>query len=70
MPRDATQTRAALAAAPAQTQQGAIVHVALRFNGVTFTPTALFDALDAAYPTVTSDKDTVERGTYQFTISP
>lgn len=42
----------------------------LKFLGVTFAPDMLYDALDYFYPTVTSDKDDMARGTYEFTIAP
>jgi hypothetical protein len=45
------------------------VHVTLQFDGVAFVPDNLYDALDAQYPTVASDKSTMSRGCYIFNIS-
>lgn len=46
-----------------------VVHVTLVFDGVTFTPDALYDALDAQYGTVGYEKDVASRGTYIFNIA-
>jgi hypothetical protein len=54
---------------PTQTQDRAVVHCTLVFDGVTFVPDALFDALNAAYGTVAYEKNAVGRGTYIFNIS-
>lgn len=51
---------------------GSIVHVMLRFNGVNGTPTAIRQALESQFGAgkVTSDRDVMARGVYQFTINP
>jgi hypothetical protein len=45
------------------------VALLLKFNGVSFVPAMLYDALDSIYGTVVSDKDDEARGTYQFSIT-
>lgn len=54
---------------PNQTQDRAVVHVTLVFDGVTFVPDNLYDALDAQYGTVAYEKDAAGRGTFIFNIS-
>lgn len=70
MPLSAANTEAALDAQPTQTQNPTVVTVELKFVGVNFVPGALYDALNTAYGTVATDKDTMTRGAYQFTITP
>ena len=45
-----------------------VVHVTLTFDGVNFDPNALYDALDAGYGTVASDKVN-SHNIYNFVIS-
>lgn len=47
---------------------GKVVNITLIFDGVEFDPAALYDALDDKYTSVTSVKDTVDRGNYLFKI--
>ncbi len=54
---------------PTQTQPNRInVYVTLEFVGVNYDPNALYDALDAQYGTVATNK-TNARGTPHFVIS-
>lgn len=46
-----------------------VVHVTLVFDGVDFIPDDVFDALNAEYGTVATDKNVNARGCYIFTIS-
>ena len=73
MPLTAAQTEAQLddtSRNPTQTAGHPVnVHVDLKFVGVAFDPSDLYDALNAQWGTVASDKDTMQRGTYQFTIT-
>lgn len=70
MPLSASATRAALAAQATETSNPVKVNLQLVFRGVNFVPTALYDALDAVYGTVASDKDVQRHKTYQWTITP
>lgn len=54
---------------PTQTNNRAVVHVTLVFEGVSFNPDNLYDALDAQYGTVSYEKDQASRGTYIFNIA-
>lgn len=54
---------------PTRTSLRKIVHVTLVFDGVSFVPDNLFDALDAQYGTVAYEKDLASRDTYIFNIS-
>jgi len=54
---------------PDQNQSRTIVHATLIFDGVTFVPDNLYDALDLQYGTVSTEKDDMARGTYIFKIS-
>lgn len=47
-----------------------VVHCTLVFEGVSFVPDNLYDALDAQYATVAYEKDTAARGCYIFNIGP
>lgn len=77
MPLSAAATRTALDAIPAKTvaTAGPVVTVTLKFKGVAYDPVAVYDALDAAYGTVATDRDSLGSaqhgsGTLDFTISP
>lgn len=55
---------------PTQTEEGAQVQVTLTFvGGQQFVPDALYDALDAQWGTVRTNKVNA-RGEYSFIISP
>lgn len=72
MPLSATQTEARCddtAVGPTQTQQRRIVHCTLVFDGVDFDPSTLYDALNASWGTVATEKDEMARGCYIFTIT-
>jgi hypothetical protein len=71
MPKSSADTTSAIAALPSVTVNPTVVHVALVFEGVAFSPAALRAALDAAYGTVTSDVDGAERpqGPFRFRIT-
>lgn len=72
-PMTAAQTEAACDAMKSQNQKPTIVTVELKFNGVTFDPSDLYDALNAQWPVVASDKDNrggFEQGDFSFTITP
>ena len=45
-----------------------IVHCTLKFRGVEFIPNDLYDALDAEWGTVSSDKGTQARNCFEFVI--
>lgn len=73
MPQTAAATKSAMENTkinPKEKLQRKVVHVALVFDGVEFNPSDLYAALDTKYGTVNSLKDTSDRGTYQFRISP
>jgi hypothetical protein len=55
---------------PDWSAQPTIVEVTCKVIGLPVVPDLIFDAFDDAYPTVSSDKDEIARGTYQLTISP
>ena len=54
---------------PDQNQAPTVVHVTLKFDGVTFDASDLYAALDTIYPVIKSDRDHVGRGNYHFTIT-
>lgn len=54
---------------PITNLQRRVVHVTLVFDGVSFDPDALFDALNAGYGTVAYEKNQAARGTFIFNIS-
>lgn len=71
MPLSAANTEAAMDAQPTRTANPFVVTVTLKFVGVNFVPGALYDALNAAYGTVSTEKDAVSpAGPFQFTIAP
>ena len=45
-----------------------VVHVTLKFRGVTFDPNVLYDGLNSAYGTVACEDSTLARGCYRFLI--
>ena len=45
------------------------INVVLNLVDVEFDPKVLYEALDAKYGTVATDKDAMARGNYQFRIS-
>lgn len=55
---------------PTKTGRREIVHVTLVFDGVSYVPDTLYDALNAGYGTVTSEKAVNSRGTPIFNIAP
>jgi hypothetical protein len=67
----AAETEAACDAMPTQDQKPTIVTMHIVFDGVAFVPGALYDALNAAYGTVASDKDQrgFNQGDFQFRIT-
>lgn len=52
------------------TRNRKIVHITLVCEGVTVTPDAIYDALDAQFAVVAGEKDTYSRGTWIFNIGP
>lgn len=69
---DATTTNTQLdddALNPTGTSNRQVVHVTLVFDGVSFVPDNLYDALDAQYGTVSYEKNTASRGCYIFNIA-
>lgn len=73
MPQSAAATRTKLterSTNPTSNADPTIVTVTLKYKGVTYTPEAVYDALDAAYGTVATDKDANSRGNLHFTITP
>lgn len=74
MPLTAAQVQAQLADEAQlnrdQDQKPTIVHLELKFDGVAYDASQLYDALDVVYGTISSDKDTVTRGALQLTIRP
>jgi hypothetical protein len=72
MPLSAANTEARLddtAVGPTQTHQRRIVHATLIFDGVDFDPSNLYDALNASWGTVATEKDEMARGCYIFHIT-
>ena len=70
-PLTATQTREQIEDTvrnPVRNAEPVIVHVDLKFAGTEYDPAVLYDALDAAYGNVGSDKDSLAGGTLQFTV--
>jgi len=71
-PVGATATEAQIdndALNPPRSSNRQVVHVTLQFEGVTFNPDTLYDALNSAYGTVTGGKNVQSRDTHIFIIS-
>lgn len=64
----AAQTRAQLALMGTRNENPAVTEVTLTFRGVNFSPVALYDALDAIYGTVSSERDDMGQGRYARNI--
>lgn len=71
MPQDsaALNTQLGASATKAVAGSGPIVTVTLKFKGVTYDPQDIYEALNAQYGTVTSDRDTQGQGALEFTIA-
>lgn len=70
-PLSAAATETLLDTKPSSTANPTVVTVMLEFRGVTFSPGALYDALNAAYGTVATDKDNFpDRGPFNFVVTP
>ncbi len=73
MPQSATKTKESLENTkrnPKNKVKGSrTVNVVLNFVDVEFDPKVLYEALDAKYGTVATDKDSSARNNYQFRIS-
>lgn len=73
MPLTAAETKAKFedtSINPKVYAQRKVVTLNLTFDGVEFDPKVLYEALDAKYGTVSSEKDTVRHGTYTLNIAP
>jgi hypothetical protein len=68
-PLSAAATESAMDAQPSSTARPTVVTLTLEFDGVTFVPGALYDALNAAYGTVTLKQDAVGPYSYNFKIA-
>lgn len=74
VPQTAAATKAALEDAKknpvSQVTTRQTVTLSLTFDGVKFEPKVLYEALDAKYGTVSSQKDSTARKQYHWRISP
>ena len=70
MPLTSAQTKAALEKEQEATSNPSKFHIHLLFEGVKVKPVEIFEALDAKFGTVFSQKDTTKHQDYTFKVTP
>lgn len=73
MPKTAASTKTQCENAtenPTSTAKRQIVHVTLIFDGVSYVPKEIYEALDTKFGTVKAENDSVNRGNFVFNIAP
>jgi hypothetical protein len=70
MPLTAAKTKSELEKLSQRSSNPTNIHLHLIFKGVKVKPVEIYEALDAKFATVASQKDTVDHDDYVFEVTP